>query len=106
MAAAGDPEPGVQPIPWGCTPPYERSQDRKGYRNGYYQRELYTRVERLTLHVPRDRKGRFSTETFERFQRSEKALVLGLQESCLQGVSTRKVKKITEKLCGVHFGKD
>jgi transposase-like protein len=86
--------------------PYERSQDRKGYRNGYYQRELYTRVGRLTLRVPRDRKGRFSTEIFERFQRSEKALVLALQESYLQGVSTRKVKKITEKLCGVQFSKD
>jgi len=80
--------------------PYERSQDRKGYRNGYYQRELFTRVGRLTLRVPRDRKGRFSTDIFERYQRSEKALVLALQESY------RKVKKITEKLCGVQFTKD
>ncbi len=86
--------------------PYERSQDRKGYRNGYYRRELFTRVGRLTLRVPRDRQGRFSTEIFERYQRSEKALVLALQESYLQGVSTRKVKKITEKLCGVQFSKD
>ena len=86
--------------------PYERSQDRKGYRNGYYQRELFTRVGRLTLRVPRDRQGRFSTDIFERYQRSEKALVLALQESYLQGVSTRKVKKITEKLCGVQFSKD
>jgi len=86
--------------------PYERSQDRKGYRNGYYQRELFTRAGRLTLRVPRDRKGRFSTDIFERYQRSEKALVLALQESYLQGVSTRKVKKITEKLCGVQFTKD
>jgi putative transposase len=86
--------------------PYERSQDRKGYRNGYYQRELFTRLGRLTLRVPRDRRGRFSTEIFERYQRSEKALVLALQESYLQGVSTRKVKKITEKLCGVKFSKD
>jgi len=86
--------------------PYERCQDRKGYRNGYYQRELFTRVGRLTLRVPRDRQGRFSTEIFERYQRSEKALVLALQESYLQGVSTRKVKKITEKLCGVQFSKD
>lgn len=86
--------------------PYERSQDRNGYRNGYYQRELFTRVGRLTLRVPRDRKGRFSTDIFELYQRSEKALVLALQESYLQGVSTRKVKKITEKLCGVQFSKD
>jgi putative transposase len=86
--------------------PYERSQDRKRYRNGYYQRELFTRVGRLTLRVPRDRQGSFSTDIFERYQRSEKTLVLTLQESYLQGVSTRKVKKITEKLCGVQFSKD
>lgn len=92
--------------------PYERSQDRKGYRNGFYQRELFTRVGRLTLRVLRDRQGRFSTDIFERYQRSEKALVLALQESYLQGVSTRKVKKITNreacnaKLCGVQFSKD
>lgn len=86
--------------------PYERSDDRAGYRNGYRERELITRVGRLNLRVPRDREGKFSTQLFERYQRSEKALVLALQESYLQGVSTRKVKKITEKLCGVEFSKD
>jgi putative transposase len=86
--------------------PYERSEGRQGYRNGYRQRELFTRVGRLILRVPRDREGRFSTLLFERYQRSEKALVLALQESYLQGVSTRKVKRITEKLCGVEFSKD
>lgn len=85
---------------------YERTEDRRGYRNGYYARDLFTRVGRLSLRVPRDRQGKFSTELFERYQRSEKALVLALQESYLQGVSTRKVKKITEKLCGVRFSKD
>lgn len=86
--------------------PYERSADRQGYRNGYRQRDLFTRVGRLTLRVPRDREGRFSTYLFERYQRSEKALVLALQESYLQGVSTRKMRRITEKLCGVEFSKD
>jgi transposase-like protein len=86
--------------------PYERNADRQGYRNGYRQRELFTRVGRLMLQVPRDREGRFSTQLFERYQRSEKALVLALQESYLQGVSTRKVRRITEKLCGVEFSKD
>ena len=86
--------------------PYERNVDRRGYRNGYRQRELFTRVGRLTLRVPRDRDGRFSTQLFARYQRSEKALVLALQESYLQGVSTRKVRRITEKLCGVEFSKD
>lgn len=85
---------------------YERTAGRAGYRNGYRERELTTRVGRLTLRVPRDREGRFSTELFERYQRSEKALVLALQESYLQGVSTRKVRRITEKLCGVEFSKD
>lgn len=85
---------------------YERTDQRRGYRNGYRHRDLVTRVGRLTLRVPRDREGRFSTDLFERYQRSEKALVLALQESYLQGVSTRKVKQITEKLCGVQFSKD
>ena len=62
---------------------YERNESRTGYRNGYRQRELITRVGRLTLLVPRDREGRFSTQLFERYQRSEKALVLALQESYL-----------------------
>jgi transposase-like protein len=86
--------------------PYERSEARRGYRNGYRERGLITRVGRLTLRVPRDRQGRFSSELFERYQRSEKALVLALQESYLQGVSTRKVRRITEQLCGVEFSKD
>jgi putative transposase len=86
--------------------PYERSEEQQGHRNGYRQRELFTQVGHLILHVPRDREGRFSTLLFENYQRSEKALVLALQESYLQGVSTHKVKRITEKLCGVEFSKD
>lgn len=85
---------------------YERSEDRQGYRNGFRERDLFTRVGRITLRVPRDREGRFSTQLFEHYQRSEKALVLALQESYLQGVSTRKMRRITEKLCGVEFSKD
>ena len=85
---------------------YERSEDRQGYRNGFRERDLFTRVGRITLRVPRDREGSFSTQLFEHYQRSEKALVLALQESYLQGVSTRKMRRITEKLCGVEFSKD
>jgi putative transposase len=55
------------------------------------------------LRVPQDRQGRFSTEVFERYQRSEKALVSALAEMYVQGVSTRKVKAITEELCGHSF---
>ena len=57
----------------------------------------------LELRVPQDRAGRFSTELFERYQRSEKALVGSLAEMYVQGVSTRKVKAVTEALCGHSF---
>ena len=82
---------------------YERSQQRVAYRNGYRPRQLYTRVGPLTLRVPQMRDGQFSTEIFSRYQRSEQALVLSLMEMVLNGVSTRKVTKITEALCGASF---
>src|SRR5262245_53086808 len=75
----------------------ERSASRLGYRAGYYGRTLITRVGKLELRVPQDRDGRFSTELFERYQRSERALVATLAEMYVQGVSTRKVKAITEE---------
>src|SRR6516225_2153085 len=81
----------------------ERSAGRLGYRSGYYVRSLITRVGKLELRVPQDRQGRFSSELFERYQRSEKALVGALAEMYVQGVSTRKVKAITEELCGHEF---
>jgi putative transposase len=81
----------------------ERSESRLGYRSGYYQRTLITRVGKLELRVPQDRQGRFRTEVFERYQRSEKALVGAMAEMYVQGVSTRKVKAITEELCGHEF---
>ena len=81
----------------------ERTAGRRGYRSGYYGRTLITRVGKLELRVPQDREGRFSTELFERYQRSERALVAALAEMYVQGVSTRKVKAITEELCGHSF---
>ena len=81
----------------------ERSSERSGYRSGYYFRGLMTRVGKLELRVPQDRAGRFSTEVFERYQRSEKALVASMAEMYVQGVSTRKVKAVTEELCGHSF---
>jgi putative transposase len=81
----------------------ERRPTRLGYRAGYYGRTLVTRVGKLELRVPQDREGRFSTELFERYQRSERALVAALAEMYVQGVSTRKVKAITEELCGHSF---
>jgi putative transposase len=81
----------------------ERTAGRQGYRSGYYDRTLITRSGKLELRVPQDRAGRFSTELFERYQRSARALVAALAEIYVQGVSTRKVKAITEELCGHSF---
>jgi putative transposase len=84
---------------------YERSEGRRGYRNGTKPRTLTTRVGTLELAVPQDRDGTFSSELFSRYQRTEQALVLSLMEMYVQGVSTRKVAQITEQLCGVRFSK-
>ena len=84
---------------------HERSSDRTGYRNGYRERQLTTRVGTLVLRVPQTRDGHFSTDLFRRYQRSEQALVLALMEMVVQGVSTRKVTHITEELCGAQFSK-
>jgi putative transposase len=81
----------------------ERTPNRVGYRSGYYGRTLITRVGKIELRVPQDRQGRFRTEVFERYQRSEKALTAAMMQMYLQGVSTRKVKAITEELCGHEF---
>lgn len=85
--------------------PFERTEERQGYRNGYKPRTLTTRVGRLRLTVPQVRNGRFSPDLFDRFQRSEQALVLALMEMVVNGVSTRKVTQVTEELCGTEFSK-
>ncbi len=85
--------------------PYERVEGRTGHRNGHKPRMLRTRVGTLNLLVPQDREGTFSTRLFSRYQRNEKALVLALMEMYVEGVSTRKVKDITEELCGTSFSK-
>ncbi len=59
----------------------------------------------LTLRVPQFRDGTFSTEIFQRYQRSEQALVLARRQRVVGGVSTRKVARITEELCGTSFSK-
>jgi putative transposase len=66
---------------------------------------LRTRVGTLNLLVPQDREGSFSTPLFSRYQRYEKALVLALMEMYVEGVSTRKVKEVTEELCKISFSK-
>lgn len=83
--------------------PYERTEERSGYRNGYKPRILITTVGDLHLLVPQDRDGTFQTSLFERYQRSDKALVLAMMEMYVNGVSTRKVSAVTEQLCGRSF---
>lgn len=85
--------------------PYERTQERTAYRNGFRDRQMTTRVGTLNLRIPRHRNGQFSTELFKRYQRSEQALVLAMMEMVVNGVSTRKVETITEELCGKKFSK-
>lgn len=85
--------------------PYQRTDERQGYRNGYREREMKTRLGTLELQIPRVRNGNFSTDMFSRYQRSEQALLVALMEMVVNGVSTRKVRRITEKLCGTEFSK-
>src|SRR5438105_8480183 len=80
--------------------PYKRTESRSGWRNGSKRRRLKTRLGTLELRVPKDREGHFQPSLFERYERSEKALVAALIEMYVQGVSTRKVSKIVVELCG------
>ncbi|WP_244865243.1 IS256 family transposase, partial [Xylanibacillus composti] len=84
---------------------YERTENRQGYRNGSYPHQLHTRIGTITLSVPRIRGGKFTTELFARYQRSEQALILAMMEMVINGVSTRKVSQVTEELCGTEFSK-
>ncbi len=85
--------------------PYERTVDRQGYRNGSYTRKIKTRVGTIELEVLRDRDGHFSTELFRRYQRNEQAFVLSMIEMYVQGVSTRKIGKVVETLCGTSVSR-
>lgn len=80
--------------------PYERSAERNGHANGYKPKTVTTRVGTVTFDVPQVREGDFYPQALEKGLRSERALTLALAEMYVQGVSTRKVAKITEQLCG------
>ena len=84
---------------------YERSDNRTGQRNGYYERKWTTRIGTLELKVPRTRDGQFSPTLFEWDQRNEKALLASMLEMYVSGVSTRKVSNVVEKLCGTSISK-
>lgn len=84
---------------------YERSEERTDYRNGSRERTLKTRIGKIVLEVPRHRKVPFKTTLFENYQRNEQALIATMMEMVVQGVSTRKIQKVTEELCDTGFSK-
>jgi len=83
--------------------PYQHTEERQGYANGFKPKTLRTRVGDITFAVPQVREGGFYPQALEKGLRSERALTLALAEMYVQGVSTRKVKAITEQLCGVSI---
>ena len=85
--------------------PYERTEDRTDSRNGFRDRDFTTRIGSMTLHVPRHRNQPFKTMIFENYCRSEAALIASMTEMVINGVSTRKVSKVVETLCGTSFSK-
>lgn len=82
---------------------YEHTENQVGYRGRYRSRMLKTWIGRLKLRVQRLRDGKFDTELFCRLQRSEQALLLAIMEMVINGVSTRKIDKVVEKMCGMEF---
>ena len=83
--------------------PYQHTDERRGYANGYKPKTMRTRIGDITFAVPQIREGGFYPQALEKGLRSERALTLALAEMYVQGVSTRKVKAITEQLCGVSI---
>ena len=81
--------------------PYQRTPEREAHANGFKPKTMHTRVGKITFDVPQVREGGFYPEALEKGLRSERALPLALAEMYVQGVSTRKVKAITEQLCGI-----
>lgn len=83
--------------------PYQHTEERRGYANGFKSKTMRTRVGEITFAIPQVREGGFYPQALEKGLRSERALTLALAEMYVQGVSTRKVKAITEQLCGVNI---
>ena len=77
---------------------YERTEDRKGQRNGYRERRWDTRVGTIELQVPRVRDGSYFPSLLQPRRRAERALVSVIQEAYIQGVSTRRVDELVKAL--------
>ena len=82
---------------------YERTEERKGHANGYKPKTVRTKLGEITFAIPQVREGGFYPSALEKGMRSERALLMALAEMYVQGVSTRRVKAITEELCGVEI---
>ena len=82
--------------------PYQHTEEGRGYANGFKSKTMRTRVGDITFAIPQVREGGFYPQALEKGLRSERAFTLALAEMYVQGVSTRKVKAITEQLCGVN----
>jgi putative transposase len=85
--------------------PYERSEERTDSRNGFRSRDLKTRIGKIQLSVPRHRNQPFKTMIFDNYARSESALIAGMAEMVVNGVSTRKVTRVVETICGESISK-
>ena len=82
--------------------PYERTAERAGYANGFKPKTLQTRIGPLELQVPQVRGMAFYPRCLEKGSRSEVALKLAVAEMYVQGVTTRRVTKVVEQLCGLE----
>ena len=85
--------------------PYERTEERTDSRNGSRERVLNTRIGSIVLTIPRHLEVPFHSLVFDHDQRNEAALVLSMSEMVVSGVSTRKVSKLMESICGTSFSK-
>ena len=84
---------------------HERTDGRNDYRNGTRERGLNTRIGKISLQVPRHRNEPFHTMVFDNYQRSEACLIATMVQMVVDGVSTRKVEKVVQELCGTSFSK-
>ncbi len=80
--------------------PYQRTEQRQGYANGFKNKQLKSKAGTLRLKIPQVRDNSFYPTSLERGSRSDRAVLSALAEMYVQGVSTRKVAKITTELCG------
>jgi len=83
--------------------PYQRTETRRGYANGFKPKTVNSRLGRLNLQVPQTRDVEFYPSALDRGERSERALKLAVAEMYVHGVSTRKVAEITKELCGLDI---